>query len=167
MFAAAAVASCTDPDWTILTDWAVDASFYSDATCSAASGDSAQCSMSEVLQVYGVDSCYLSSSSMYVALRCIDGALGTVSYAGSDTTCSANFTIAHVVASSCSASIFGEGPYMVATCSESSSTDGSDASTGQNDSSDGSSFLLTSGGGAYGWSIAAATAATVLAAVLG
>lgn len=78
--------------------------------------------------------------------------MGFVTYDGSDATCSGDFTMAVVDGGNCDTSIFEEGPYARITCAS---------------DFDSASFLLAGGGGAYAWSIAAATAATVLAAVFG
>lgn len=151
----------------------MEATFYADVGCSTARGEPVQYSMSEVLEAYGIDNCIVSSS-YYQALRCINGVLSSVLYNPSDTTCSSGFLLASAAeSSSCSASIFGVGSYMVATCSEPSSIDYSDTSTGdseastdEDDSSDGSSPLLAVGGGGFSWSTVA-TATAVFAAALG
>lgn len=93
-------------------------------------------------------------------------------YDEDDTTCSDDFTMASKEESSCMASIFEDGPYMMTTCSESASADSDDSDDSGDDGDDddvtsgGVSSLV--GGGSFGWSFAAATAATAaLAAVLG
>lgn len=156
----------------------MSATFYSNADCSTESGETGQYTMAEVLELSVNGTCQemgsyfsfsssdsspsssspspspssSSSSSIYAALRCVDGFIGVVTYDGSDTTCSDDFTMASVDADNCETSIFDEGPYARITCAS---------------DFDSASFLLAGGGGAYAWSIAAATAATVLAAVFG
>ena len=151
-----------------MTDWTVDATFYSDENCNTASGVTGEYTMSEVLEQMDSEACEQmdsttssnssgytattsSTSSGYTAHRCVDGNIAQVGYSESDTTCSSDFTWAYVFAIGCIDSIFDEGEYMIATCSTTASA----------------SSLLVGGGGVYGCSIAAAAVSTVLAAVIG
>lgn len=92
-------------------------------------------------------------SSLNAALRCVDGEVGYVMYDGSDTTCSGDVLMAQSGGSGCMASMFDEGAYMTSTCSASGDVSGA------------SSLLAPGRDGRYGWSIAAAAAATALAAM--
>lgn len=153
--APAAASPCTDPQWTILTSWTMDATFYEDEDCSTPSGKTAQYNMSKTMEILEVDSTCVESdfagSSSNHGYHCIDGNLGVAVYGGSDTTCSLEFTVAAKYdVDACFDSLLGEGMYAVTSCSA--------------DSNDARSFLAGEFG-CYGWSIAAATIATVLAAV--
>lgn len=86
---AATGALSTGSGWDVLTNWTVQATFYSDNNCSVANGQTKNFTMSQFMDLYYEDEgCENMYGSINYAFRCIDGKLGYAYYRNSDSTCS-------------------------------------------------------------------------------
>lgn len=121
-----------------MTDWAINATFYTDSSCAVANGKESSFSAEEfVTSIGGSTSCSSSKLLDYnIKLVCVDGTLKTVYYEASDELC-ASHPIAVGTRKQCmSIASLGLGDYVLPTCVEASSIPGGDIPSLARDESD-------------------------------